>query len=49
MKAYDPEAATPPIEAVQPTAVEGTEVTTAPADNLPEAAVVVPIKNYLNK
>jgi hypothetical protein len=26
MKAYDPEAATPPIEAVQPTVVEATKV-----------------------
>ncbi len=40
MNAYDPEAATPPKEAVQPTAVEGTEVAAAPAEYLPEAAVI---------
>ncbi len=33
MNAYDPEAATPTIEAVQPTASETTEVVTATADN----------------
>ena len=41
MNAYDPEAVTPPIKAVQPTAVEATEVAAAPADNPPEPMVVV--------
>jgi hypothetical protein len=38
---YDQETATPPTEAVQPTAAEATEVATAPADNTPEATAVV--------
>jgi hypothetical protein len=41
MNAYDPEAATPTIETVQPTASETTEVVTATADNPPETTDIV--------
>jgi hypothetical protein len=41
INAYDPEAAPPPTEAVQPTTVDATEVANAQADNLPDAAEVV--------
>jgi hypothetical protein len=40
MNAYDPEAATQPIEAVQPMEVDATEVAAAAADNQPEATTV---------
>jgi hypothetical protein len=41
MNAYDPEAATSTIEAVQPTAKETTEVVTATANNPPETTNIV--------
>jgi hypothetical protein len=40
MNAYDPEAATQPIEAVQLTEADATEVAAAAADNQPEATTV---------
>jgi hypothetical protein len=41
INAYDPEAATPPAEAVQPTTVEATKVADAQADNPPDATAAV--------